>query len=113
MRPSSKWSYLAALLVAGTLLTSVPVQGAETKTLEGTISDVMCGVSHKMGDISDAECTTRCVGMGSKYALVVGDTVYELDGKADELKKLAGAKAKITGTVDGNKIQVTTVAKAG
>ena len=87
------------------------MQAAEKKTLEGTISDSMCGVKHNMGNISDAECTNQCVGMGSKYALVVGDQVYELEGKAADLKKLAGQKVKLTGTVDGKKIQVEAVAK--
>ena len=112
VRSRKKWSYLAVLLVAGVLFAAgVPVQSAETKTLEGTISDTMCGAKHNMGITSAAECTVKCVEMGSKYALVVGDKVYELNGKADDLKKLAGAKAKITGSVDGNKVQVTSVAK--
>jgi hypothetical protein len=99
---------MAMALVAGSQI----ARGAETKTLEGTIGDVLCGVKHKMGNISDKECTETCVGMGSKYALIVGDTVYELDGKSDDLEKLAGAKAKVTGSVDGQKIKVTAVAKA-
>jgi len=113
VRSPNKWSYLAALLVAGMLLfaAGVPVQSAETKTLEGTISDTMCGAKHMETNVTPAECTVKCVAMGSKYALVVGDNVYELNGKADDLKKLAGAKAKITGSVDGNKVQVTGVSK--
>lgn len=108
----NKWSYFAVLLVAGVLVAAgVPVQSAETKTLEGTISDTMCGAKHNMGITSAAECTVKCVETGSKYALVVGDKVYELNGKADDLKKLAGTKAKITGSVDGNKVQVTAVSK--
>ena len=112
VRSANKWSYRAGLLVAAVLLMAgVLVQGAETKTLEGTISDAMCGAKHSMGITNAAECAVKCVEMGSKYALVVGDKVYELTGKADDLKKLAGAKAKITGTVDGNKVQVTSVSK--
>jgi len=88
-------------------------RSAETKTLEGIIGDAMCGVKHQMGNIPDKECAQKCVSMGSKYALIVGDKVYELDGKSSDLEKLAGAKAKVTGSVDGNKIKVTAVAKAG
>ena len=112
VRSPNKWNFLAALLVAGALFAAaVLVQSAETKTLEGTVSDTMCGAKHSMGIASAAECTVKCVEMGSKYALVVGDKVYELNGKADDLKKLAGAKAKIIGSVDGNKVQVTSVSK--
>ena len=112
VRSPNKRSYLAVLLVAAVLFAAgVPVQSAETKTLEGTVSDTMCGAKHSMGIASAAECTVKCVEMGSKYALVVGDKVYELNGKADDLKKLAGAKVKIIGSVDGNKVQVTSVSK--
>jgi hypothetical protein len=99
------------ILALGTLLLtgSWMAQAAETKTLEGVVGDVMCGVKHQMGDIPDKECTAMCVGMGSAYALIVGDTVYELDGKSGDLEKLAGAKAKVTGSVDGKKIKVTSV----
>ncbi|OFV92744.1 MAG: hypothetical protein A3F68_06590 [Acidobacteria bacterium RIFCSPLOWO2_12_FULL_54_10] len=102
-----------ALLAISIFVAGVSSQSAETKTLEGIIGDVACGVSHKMADKTAKECTLGCVGMGSKFALIVGDKVYELDGKADELKAFAGAKAKVTGSVDGNKIQVTSVLKAG
>ena len=108
----NKAQVLAWALLAGTLLVGGPLlESAERKTLEGTVSDAMCGIKHGMGDMSDAECTVKCVEMGSKYALVVGGDVYELDGKSDDLRKLAGQKAKLTGMVDGKKIQVESVAK--
>src|SRR3990172_1576478 len=97
---------LGAALLAGALI----LQGAETKTLEGVIGDTMCGLKHQMGNVTAKDCTIKCVQMGSKYALIVGDTVYELDGKTAELEKFAGAKAKVTGSVDGKRISVTAVA---
>lgn len=102
------------LLAGGLLLASAAlVQAAEKKTLEGIISDTMCGVGHNMGNnLPPAECTNQCVKMGSKYALVVGKDVYELGGKTAGLDKLAGQKVKLTGTVDGKKIQVESAMKA-
>lgn len=97
---------IGAALFAGALVS----QGAETKTLEGVIGDTMCGLKHQMGNIPDKECAVKCVQMGSKFALIVGSTVYELDGKSGDLEKLAGEKAKVTGSVDGRKIKVTSVA---
>ena len=99
---------MATLLLTGSWM----ARGAETKTLEGVVGDALCGVKHQMGDIPDKQCTAMCVGMGSAYALIVGDTVYELDGKSEDLEKLAGAKAKVTGSVDGKKIKVTSVEAA-
>ncbi len=86
---------------------------AEAKqTLSGVVSDSMCGAKHMM-EGSPAECTRACVGKGSKYALVVGDKVYTLDTSdqktLDQLNKLAGEKAKVTGTVNGDTVEVSSV----
>ncbi|MBI4464661.1 MAG: hypothetical protein HY647_08150 [Acidobacteria bacterium] len=112
--PKKRLQVISVLVVGGLWLAgAILIHSAEKKTLEGTISDTMCGVKHTMGgNISDAECTIKCVEMGSKYALVVGSDVYELEGKTAGLDKLAGQKAKVTGTVDGKKIQVESALKA-
>jgi hypothetical protein len=83
------------------------------QTFTGEVSDSMCGVKHMME--GNAACTRACVRKGSNYALVVGDKVYTLhtEDKAalDDLDKLAGEKAKITGVADGETIEVSKVAK--
>lgn len=109
-----KWNYWGTALIAVVLLAiSTWTQAAgQKKTLTGTVSDVMCGAKHMMTDVTAAECTNKCVGMGTKYALVVGSQVYELNSKTERLDKLAGKKAKISGTVDGNKVQVESVSPA-
>lgn len=82
------------------------------QTLKGVVSDTACGRKHTMmPGSSDAECTRGCVEKGSKYALVVGKKVYTLEGQSEELNKLAGEKAEVTGTVAGDTIQVATVKK--
>ncbi len=87
-------------------------KGSSKQTLSGIVSDSMCGAKHMM-EGSPAECTRACVGKGSKYALVVGAMVYTLDSSdqktLDQLNKLAGAKAKVTGTVNGDTVQVSSV----
>ncbi len=83
------------------------------KTLTGVVSDSACGRKHTMmPGKSDAVCTRECVKMGSKFALVVGDKVYTLEGGAEDLDKLAGEKAKVKGTVSGNTVQVASVVAA-
>ena len=89
-----------------------PFALAATQTLTGTVSDDMCGKTHMVKDKSAADCTRECVKMGSGYALVVGDKVYKLKGAADQLNKLAGSKATVTGEVKGDTVQVTKVAAA-
>jgi hypothetical protein len=82
----------------------------------GRVSDAMCGAEHMEAGMSPADCTRACVAKGSKYALVVGDKVYTLDGEDKaalaELDKLADQKAKVTGTANGDTIQVSSVAPA-
>jgi hypothetical protein len=85
---------------------------AKGKTFTGTVSDSMCGAKHEMpGD--DAGCTRACVSKGSKYALVVGDKVYTLETNdktaLETLDKQAGAKATVTGTVNGDVLEVSSV----
>lgn len=106
---SRKFS-LIALLFAGVLI----VLAAKPQTFTGEVSDSMCGAKHMMDN--KAECTRTCVSKGSNYALVVGDKVYTLSttdkAALGELNSLAGAQAKVTGTVNGDAIEVSKVAAA-
>jgi len=69
----------------------------------------MCGAKHMIsGD--NANCARTCFKNGSQYALVVKGNVYKLDGKSDELDKLAGQVATVTGKLSGDGIQVASVA---
>ena len=102
---------LLALLVAASL-TLPALAAGKTSTFTGEIGDAMCGAKHAGGE-SPAECTRACVKQGSAYALVVGDKVYKLKGgDAAALDKLAGEKATVTGTLDGDTISVASVAPA-
>lgn len=86
------------------------------KTFTGKVSDAMCGADHMEPGVTPADCTRACVAKGSKFALIVGSKVYTLDGEdksaLQQLDKLADQKAKVTGTLDGDTIQVTSVSPA-
>jgi hypothetical protein len=95
-------------------LVAVPALAAgKSQTLTGEVSDAMCGAKHEMPGKA-ADCTRGCVKHGSKYALIVGDQVYTLETSdktaLDKLNDLAGAKAKVTGDVDGTTVTVKSVA---
>jgi hypothetical protein len=95
-------------------LAVVPALAAgKSQTLTGEVSDAMCGAKHQMPG-NAAECTRACIKHGSKYALVVGDKVYTLEtsdkAALAKLNDLAGAKAKVTGEVDGDTVNVKSVA---
>jgi hypothetical protein len=103
---------LAALL----FVVSSSLAADKAQTYVGKVSDAMCGAEHMEAGVTAADCTRDCVSKGSKYALVVGEKVYTLDGEdkaaLDELNKLADQRAKITGTATGDTIQVKSVAPA-
>src|SRR6266478_3733321 len=85
---------------------------AAPKALTGTVSDSMCGAHHMEKDKSAAECTRECVKKGTKYALIVGEKVYTLDGHEAELDKLAGERATVKGSMMGEMVMVESVTAA-
>jgi hypothetical protein len=101
------------MFLVGLTLCAVAFAADKAQTFTGKVSDAMCGKAHMMSG-SDADCTRACVNKGSKYALVVDDKVYTLDtndkAALSELDKLAGSNAKVTGTLNGDTIQVASVA---
>ena len=102
---------VTALLFAAAI---VMLAAAKPQTFTGEVSDSMCGAKHMMDN--KAECTRTCVSKGSNYALVVGDKVYTLNtsdkAALDKLNTLAGEQAKVTGTVNGEAIDVSKLAAA-
>jgi hypothetical protein len=101
------------ILVAFGFLTTLSIYAAPGKkqTFTGEVGDAMCGRNHMEGTPTD--CTRTCVAHGSKYALVVGDKMYilETSDKAAlaTLDQQAGKNATVTGVLDGNTIQVSSV----
>ena len=99
---------LAATALLGTVSILAQTSAAQ-KTLTGVVSDAMCGQTHMMKDKPDADCLRYCVKQGNKYALVVGKTVYTLEGHEAELDKYAAQKVTLKGTMKGDTMTVETV----
>src|SRR6266550_667112 len=78
--------------------------------VSGMVTDSKCAANHAKGSRkSPAECTRACVRGGAKYTLVDGDKIYTLQGKEDQLDRVAGERATVEGTVYGSTIQVASV----
>jgi hypothetical protein len=73
----------------------------------------MCGKKHMEGETA-ADCTRVCVSHGSSYALIVGDKVYTLQttdkAALTTLDAQAGKTATVTGVLNGDSIDVSSVA---
>ena len=104
---------------------------AATKTWTGTISDSMCGATHKMtkeheqkGEISksaskaekDRQCTLECVKAGGKYILASQGKIFEISNQDFAgLPEHAGHTVKLTGDLNANgkTIQVSEIKMPG
>ena len=83
-------------------------------SFEGMITCSRCGAKHQPAlDHSASNCVRVCVHGGAAFALIDDDSVYLLDGDLGSLKKLAGQRARVTGTRTGNTIKVAAITSAG
>jgi hypothetical protein len=83
-------------------------------SFEGMITCSRCGAKHQpaLGH-SASDCVRVCVHGGAAFSLIDDDSVYLLDGDLGSLKKLAGQRARVTGTRTGNTIKVAAITSAG
>lgn len=107
-----------ASLAAGVMLATLTPLGAAEQTWIGEISDSACAMKHESGTENvpappAKECVANCVRGGSKYVLVVGNTVFEIANQnAAGLADLAGSKVKVTGEATGQSVRVSKIEKA-
>jgi hypothetical protein len=111
----TQWSTaIAVAILSVTVFSSLYALAAGKQKFTGEVGDAMCGKQHMEG--TPAECTRTCVSKGSKYALIVGEKVYILDATDKAalatLDQQAGKNATITGTLNGDTIEVSAVAAA-
>ncbi len=99
-----KFTSAACVLLVSMLLTA-----CRASSVEGFISDSMCGRKHIMPGASDAECTNECVKAGAQYVVVADDKIYFLAGNLQDAAALAGKKAHVEGAVSGNTITVSSM----
>jgi hypothetical protein len=76
----------------------------------GVVTDTRCGAKHSaaIGDTA-SDCTLRCVRAGEQFILVDGESIHLLEGDPLALKRAAGQRVKIVGTLSGGKISVTSI----
>lgn len=85
---------------------------AANRNFTGIVGDAMCGMQHIMPG-GAVPCTKGCVSKGSKYALLIGDSVYRLETTDKTvlatLDQRAGKKVTVTGIEKDNTITVSSV----
>jgi hypothetical protein len=87
-----------------------PSPSPTARAFEGMITDTRCGAKHPATVAATAtNCTLACVRGAEQFVLVDGDTTYLLEGDVMVLKRGAGQRVRIVGTLNGRKISVTSV----
>lgn len=95
------------------LLTLGSYSFAVDKTLTGTVTDDMCARKHTMmPGKPDSDCVRACVKAGRERALLVGEKVYKLEGQSAEVATLAAKRARVTGDLTGDVVNVVTIEAA-
>ncbi len=100
------------VMLATALLVFGCMAWAAEKPFKGVISDTNCGAKHATASDEAAACIAKCVSGGAKYTLVSHGKVYQLDPQDKVSADLAGKNVKVTGTMSGDTITVTSVEAA-
>jgi hypothetical protein len=83
---------------------------AAQQSYEGMVTCSRCGARHAASLArSAATCARECVHSGAAFALVDADSIYLLSGHPVELKRVAGQRARVLGSLSGNVITVSSV----
>lgn len=98
---------LTAVFAAATF--AVQTAWAATQTLDGVVSDSMCGKKHMMPGKSDAQCVQECIKAGSKYVLVSGSKVYTMSATAATLAPFAGKHVRVQGELKSSTLAVESI----
>jgi hypothetical protein len=96
-----------AIGMAVTLFTAALAMAAD-ETWTGWIADSKCGA--KAAHDGARECTIKCVKEGAKYVFVndADKKVYVVDAP-EKVTDHAGHHVKVTGTVEGDTLKLTSI----
>jgi hypothetical protein len=114
MNRSSRFLFVVVAIILSALsINSRYAFAVHTQTFTGEVGDAMCGRKHM--EQPAAECTRACISHGSRYILITKDSSIYILATTDKtalamLDKHAGKNTTITGTLNGDTIEVRSVA---
>jgi len=101
------------LLVVAVSFSSVAASAADSSTINGWISDSMCGAKHAG---SGAACVKKCVegGMAPVFVSESDKAVWKIDNPDAVKSSYYGSHVKVTGTVnkDAQSVHIDSIAEA-
>lgn len=100
------------LVIASLFAVSLGSIAAMAEDLTGYISDSHCGAKHHEVSEANTKCVTGCLKGGDPVLVVGGDKVMKFDAdSAAKAKEFAGQNVKISGSVDGNTVKISSIDK--
>jgi hypothetical protein len=106
-----KTPIFAIALLSAIMIPAIQQLHAASQSIDGMISDTMCGKKHMTPGKTDAQCIQECVKAGASYALVAGAKVYTLAAKPQTIAPFAGKHVHIEGSLKDNTITVTSISE--
>jgi hypothetical protein len=101
---------IAGTAVAAPTPNQPDTEAGTQKSYDGMITDTRCGAKHSAAiGKTAADCTLACIHGGEQFALVDGETLYSLEGETVQLKRVAGQRVRIIGSLKGSKLSVISI----
>ena len=105
--------FLASIFAVGLTATVRSAHSATTEiTLTGMVSCAHCqGIQPMHKGYTQFSWALQSVSQGDDIVLVVRDKAYKLQGDKDLLLKFMSAKARVTGRLEGEVLEVETIGR--
>jgi hypothetical protein len=105
----SKTAIISICLLFTAMMPAFRQAYGATQTIDGVVSDSMCGKYHLMPGKTAAQCVEECIKAKSSYVLVAGNKIYTLAAKPQAIAPFAGKHVQVQGEIKNNTIAVTTI----
>jgi hypothetical protein len=104
-----KTAILNLALLSAIIISTAPLVHAANQSIDGVISDTMCGRNHMEPGKTDAECIQECMKGKVSYALVAGANIYTLAGKPQTIAAYAGKHVHVVGDIKDKTLTVKSI----
>ena len=101
------------LVFASIMAISLGSFAAFADDIAGYVSESHCAAAHNAPSAANTACIRKCLKSGSDPVLVSNGKVMQFDGASKEKAKAhAGENVRIDGAMNGDVVQITTIARA-
>src|SRR5882724_10059562 len=101
------------LILSACLMTFAGATAMLADQIAGYVSEAGCGAKHSTVSEANSKCIAGCLKKGADPVLVSDGKVLKFSAESkDKAKTFAGQSVKISGTLDGDVVTITSIDKA-